>query len=269
MKIARYGWIRDLPDPRDAVLSDPVPLDGSVGTSVDLRADFPAAYDQGDLAACTANALASLLEFRSPLTGRLLEWMPSRLFLYYNERAQAGTAGADCGSPIRDGIKATLRYGACSDTDWPYDPTRYSRRPPAKLYRTSDLLQSLRYARVPQTILQMKAILARHIPFVLGMSIFGNMETDHVSKSGLIPLPRPTDPLLGGHVVTVVGYDDRHQYFIVRNSWGAGWGDHGYGYLPYAYALDSGLCADGWALVPTPSTDPAHTSASHPVARPE
>ena len=38
----------------------------------------------------------------------------------------------------------------------------------------------------------------------------------------------------GGHAVTVVGYrtDGR---FIVRNSWGTGWGDKGFAYPSEAY----------------------------------
>ena len=36
----------------------------------------------------------------------------------------------------------------------------------------------------------------------------------------------------------MVGYNDRQQVFIVRNSWGEHWGDQGYCYIPYDYAGD-------------------------------
>ena len=35
-----------------------------------------------------------------------------------------------------------------------------------------------------------------------------------------------------------VGYDERKQRFIVRNSWGTGWGMRGYFTMPYAYLTD-------------------------------
>jgi C1A family cysteine protease len=38
----------------------------------------------------------------------------------------------------------------------------------------------------------------------------------------------------GGHAVLIVGYSDTGQYFIVKNSWGAGWGEAGYFKIAYS-----------------------------------
>ncbi len=40
--------------------------------------------------------------------------------------------------------------------------------------------------------------------------------------------------LAGFHAVLVVGYDDPGQYFIVKNSWGTGWGEQGYFRIAYS-----------------------------------
>jgi C1A family cysteine protease len=45
-----------------------------------------------------------------------------------------------------------------------------------------------------------------------------------------------------------VGYDDAQQRFIVRNSWGAGWGLKGYFTLPYAYVTGTDLASDFWTI---------------------
>jgi len=54
--------------------------------------------------------------------------------------------------------------------------------------------------------------------------------------------------VLGGHAVMAVGYDDSSQRFIVRNSWGKGWGLGGYFTLPYAYLTDANLADDFWTV---------------------
>jgi C1A family cysteine protease len=38
----------------------------------------------------------------------------------------------------------------------------------------------------------------------------------------------------GGHAVLIVGYDDVNQYFIVKNSWGTGWGEAGFFRIAYS-----------------------------------
>lgn len=38
----------------------------------------------------------------------------------------------------------------------------------------------------------------------------------------------------GGHAVLIVGYDDEDEYFIVKNSWGTGWGESGYFRIDYS-----------------------------------
>ena len=45
-----------------------------------------------------------------------------------------------------------------------------------------------------------------------------------------------------------LGYDDKNQWYIVRNSWGKSWGMKGYFTLPYAYLADSNLCDDFWTI---------------------
>ena len=45
-----------------------------------------------------------------------------------------------------------------------------------------------------------------------------------------------------------VGYDDASQRFIVRNSWGPGWGMKGYFTIPYSYLTSNNLADDFWTI---------------------
>ncbi len=59
---------------------------------------------------------------------------------------------------------------------------------------------------------------------------------------------------MGGHAVLAVRFDDQRKIgnykgaLLIRNSWGADWGEKGYGWLPYAY-IEAGLAVDIWSMV--------------------
>jgi C1A family cysteine protease len=61
-------------------------------------------------------------------------------------------------------------------------------------------------------------------------------------------MPGPSERAVGGHAVLAVGYDDASQTFLVRNSWGTGWGMAGYFSMPYTYLIQPGLSEDLWTI---------------------
>merc|ERR1711988_761735 len=98
----KYGWKRQLPDRRDSYYQHP--SHNKFPASVDLRetALLPKVYDQGKLGSCTANSIAAAFEYNENKAGYgSAEFMPSRLFIYYNERDMEGNTGADTGAAIR------------------------------------------------------------------------------------------------------------------------------------------------------------------------
>jgi C1A family cysteine protease len=84
-------------------------------------------------------------------------------------------------------------------------------------------------------------------PVLMGMTVYNSFESDSVAKTGVMPMPFKGDKVLGGHAVLAVGYDDSKSVLIVRNSWGASWGDKGYFYMPYAF-VNKGFASDFWTL---------------------
>jgi C1A family cysteine protease len=242
---ARYGWVPDLPDARDHFFS--VAADVAMPAAVDLRAQCPAVYDQGRLGSCTANAIGGAVQFEWLKQDNPAE-VPSRLFIYYCERMIEGSIYSDSGAMLRDGIKVVAQYGAPFETLWPYDITKFTLRPPQAVWAAGLQERAVAYARVVQTLGQMRACLASGYPFAFGFSVYESFESDAVAASGVVPLPASSEELLGGHAVLAVGYDDASQRFIVRNSWGAGWGQGGYFTMPYAYLGDRSLASDLWTI---------------------
>src|SRR5229473_6467746 len=152
--IKKYGWVPDLPDHRDFLYSAPQAVLGpKLPKSVDLRPHCPPIYDQGQLGSCTGNAIAGAFEFEQKKLG-LDEFAPSRLFIYYNERAMEGTVEQDSGARIRDGIKSVVKLGVPPETDWPYSVNLpiVTQQPPVGVY--NDALQNkvIAYHRVVQNV---------------------------------------------------------------------------------------------------------------------
>jgi C1A family cysteine protease len=140
------------------------------------------------------------------------------------------------------------KQGACPETDWKYDISKFAKKPPAKCYTTARRHQLLTYQRVIPTLSQLKGCLAAGFPFVFGFSVYSSFESSQVTKTGTVPMPGANEELLGGHAVLAVGYLERRQRFIVRNSWGPRWGNAGYFSMPYPYLLQPTLADDFWTL---------------------
>jgi len=258
------GWQRSLPDIRDYAPGTcsatkalrrlkrlpPVPERPS---EVDLREYFPPAYDQGPLNSSPAHACVGLVEyFERRVNGRFVE--PSRLFLYHVARKLLGWKG-DTGTDLRTVLKAMKRCGIPPERHHPYQVERFDDTLDAFLYSFTKPYRSVSYVRLDtrnvtgkDTLRMVTGFLAAGFPCVFGFPAPG-------------PLPpgsdiayRPTfDKPSGGQAVVAVGYDDKRLTstkgaLLIRNSWGADWGEEGYGWLPYAF-VEAQLAVDFWTLL--------------------
>lgn len=244
------GWVPDLPDHRDIPFTYAIDK-LALPAAADLRgANMPPVYDQGQLGSCTANAIAGAVEFEQTKQG-LKAFMPSRLFVYYNERAMEGTISSDSGAMIRDGFKVLNTLGVCEEHFWPYhtSDSRWYTKPTAASYRFALRHKSVTYMSLNnQDLNALKSCLAAGFPFVFGFSVYDAFESDKVAQTGILNLPARSENMVGGHAVLCVGYDDATKRFIVRNSWGASWGQKGYFTMPYSYMTNANLADDFWTL---------------------
>lgn len=240
----RFGTHPDVPDVRDRVYLPR--LKARLPRTVDLRPSCPPVYDQHKLNSCSANAIAAALWFDERRTSTPDAPSPSRLFIYYNERAHEREVHQNAPVSLRDGYKSVATRGVCPEEMWPYRVERYARRPPRRCYVAARFVRALTYFRLHRNITTMRACLAEGSPFTLGVSVHQSFMSARVKRSGAIPLPSRRDRLLGGHAMLVVGYDESSSQFIVRNSWGRHWGLDGYCLLPYDFALHPSLSWDFW-----------------------
>ena len=243
----KYGWKRDAFDPRDHkyTLTAPVVLPAKV----DLRDKCPGILNQGQLGACTAHALANAHLFSQLAQPGGIDSLPSRLWIYLQERLIEGTQFEDSGAQIRDGIKALAAVGAPPESEWPYDTSKFAEDVTSKFSDDALKHKITSYTSVPQSLVSIKtALFQEQHPIAFGFMVFESFEGQNVAQTGVVPMPQEHETELGGHAVLMVGYDDARCAFIVMNSWGSEWGDHGFFYLPYAYATDPKLAQDFWII---------------------
>jgi len=232
--------------------------------SVDLRQHCSPVEDQGQIGSCTAQAGVGMVEyFERRAFGKHTD--ASRMFLYKVTRNMLHWTG-DTGAFLRSAMGALTLFGVPPEEYWPYNPASLDTEPPAFCYAFAQSYQAISFYRLdppatsPADLLKrIKANLAASLPSMFGFSVYAGIS--QAKTGGKIPFPTSGEKILGGHAVMVVGYDNATKIvnsnpggkettgaLLVRNSWGAGWGVGGYGWLPYEYVL-SGLAVDWWSLL--------------------
>jgi len=241
------------------------PKPASLPASADLREWCSPVEDQRSLGSCTANAGVGAIEYYERRAfGRHID--ASRLFLYKVTRNLMKMKG-DTGAYLRKTMGAMVLFGVPPEEYWPYtdDGEKFDKEPPAFCYAFAQNYKTIQYYRhdppgvLPGAVLErVKAHLAGGHPSMFGFTVYSSIEL--ADKRGAIPFPGPSERILGGHAVVAVGYDDRVKIatassggecmgaLLIRNSWGKGWGDNGYGWLPYEYILH-GLAEDFWSVL--------------------
>lgn len=243
------GWIKDVDTakaPQYASIRAIAAKD--IPPTLDMRAEMSPVENQGPISSCVANSIVGALEFLQIKNGipkgkRFLDM--SRMFLYFVARDMAGLQNKDSGCYINQAILATENVGMVTEARWPYTYSRLYKRPSKALYSVAKkkLVKDCYYIADNATE-NIKAALAEGYPVVFGTALFSSFYS--VGKDGVVPIPDiAKERYVGGHAMLIVGYTATS--FIVRNSWGAGWGNNGYCYIPFGYfSLNGGTMDPGF-----------------------
>jgi C1A family cysteine protease len=258
-----FDWHPDLADIRDYRLDQPrvsaaygskhlSPKLTQLPDEVDWREYCGPVEDEGDLPTSTVHACVAMVQqFERRASGRLLRL--SRLFLHWTGSLAAGVASGGRQS-FRSAFKAINRCGLPGEELWPYAGDVYGREPSVSAFGMAHRFRGLRYVRLGSvdgnsTLQELRTFLAAGFTFVLGFPVCSGIADD-----AWIPFPTSIDTVMGGHAVSVVGYNDRLRIrsnrgaLLFRNCWGPHWGDQGFGWLPYQY-VTQGLATDFWTLL--------------------
>jgi len=254
------GWTPAEPDLRDYRFTPSVLGSAAiVGPSeIDLQSLEPPIYNQRSNNDCVAEALTAaiyIIERRELGEAR----QSSRLFTYWNARRLHNAQWIDKGTSIRLACKVLNKLGAPDETycPWTTNELVVNRQPKWQAYMMAHPRSQLSYYRIldegdarSEMICQ---ALAAGYPVVFGAPITGDFCKD--LGTDIIPRPRESAPLIGGHAMLLTGYR-RHNgqlHFRCRNSWGTQWRDGGRAWLTEDFvhwpALRSLTVIKGWRAV--------------------
>lgn len=204
--------------------------------------------DQGMRGTCVAFATAALLEHRELSAGAAGSDL-SEQYLYWAIKTQTADPwhtidGTTLGF-ARDALETT---GVCTEPSWPYDPVprpgniphESATEPPGHAHREAAALRHLGVHRTASTSGNARTLVAelsRCAPVAIALPVFrdslqpqnNNWNTSVGLLYGRVLDPPPTSIVDSGHAVAVVGFapdpgEPNGGYFIIRNSWGTGWG---------------------------------------------
>jgi hypothetical protein len=207
------------------------PRRGVIHPSVDLRQHCSPIEDQGTLGSCAACAVVGAMEYLQRASNEATPDL-SVLFVYWNGRYLGGDTANDTGLLMHHAIAALLAYGACREELLPYAPERFAEKPSAGCFADARRFEAMEYARIDRGEGLMQA-LSDGLPVIFG-SFFPKMYYDYAAVSGeMLSNLQPAQPGGGGHSMLIVGYDQAQRWWLVRNSWGEGFGERGYLRIPF------------------------------------
>jgi len=204
--------------------------------------------EQGGRGTCSVFAIVGLMEFefahrtgqRINLSVEFLNWASNQV-----------TGETEDGSFFSDALAGMRKYGICEDSLFPYYVQNYNKKVEPSAAARKDALKR-RKAEViwikqwnpdngmkEDQIQQVKAQIRAEHPVAIGFQ-WPKKEGDYRKMyDGVMTVP-PREGVFDGHSVIMTGYrDDRSfpggGYFFFRNSHGTGYGDQGYGKMPYEY----------------------------------
>jgi len=240
----KTGIHPDPPDDRDLLLRRFV-KPTEIPDKVDLRIYLQGVRNQGAEGVCAGMASSAMKEYQESRDAGLDEYLSPR-YVYSEAKKLDGMPGQE-GTTNRAIMAALLTKGICLDATWPYiSYAGYDKPKTADDEAFGFRISS--YAKMT-TILDMEKCLVDNGPFCLGLHINQGW-IGH--KQDLIPDPPRKYVSLGGHDVLCCGYDRITKSFLIRNSWGLGWGSGGYSWISYNHVMRCLISA--WSSIDMPGS---------------
>lgn len=233
--------------------------------SKDLRENWWEIFDQKNTGSCVGQATASILWYHFVKVKRLAQkaklsvrhiWMSSKEM--DEDDYYPSTFLEIEGTSLKAALDIARKYGAVEETVLPFEPEKLYDGEPETFYALAARYKILSYFNLRKdygknsenwnaVLTDWRKWIANKGPILTRLDVDDTWENATATKGKLNVYHKPPGP--AGHAVALVGYT-KDKKFIVRNSWGTGWGDKGFGYASLEYAKAAFTEAYGITLIP-------------------
>lgn len=211
--------------------------------------------DQGPYGSCTAHAMRYAWRlWKNRLNTNQIPDLPSRTYWYAESRIRINeNLKLDRGSTNQATVWVLANKGMVLESLWPYTDQNIKRAPISAISNSARANKCtvptiLRFFSNPATTLTtMRTALAQGRSIIIAVLVYSSFMNSVTLRTGKIPLPNPRrERLLGGHAITLTGYDFNKAIFTFRNSWGTRVGMNGLFEIPFSYISNPSLAGDAW-----------------------
>lgn len=233
------------PSVKNAEEDQVMPVGVVLPKKIDLRRDWWTIGNQGNTGSCVGWATAdSLLRYHFVKAKKIRSsermsvryiWMAAKEMDEYVDFPS--TFLEDSGTSIKTALKTVKKYGSLKASDLPFSGKMVTIKEKNFLQIAGKLKISAWYNLIKNEADKLESFKRwLHCSGPILTSLNCDKSWFDVKKDGLLEnyIKDPNNP---GHAMSIVGYTPTH--FIIRNSWGTGWGDKGFAYASYDYARDA------------------------------
>jgi C1A family cysteine protease len=221
--------------------------------SVDLRAPWWDIGDQEATGSCVGwGSTDGVARYHFVKAGRLAQnaklsprytWMASKETDTLVSRPETFIERA--GTTLKAAVDILRRYGAAPESLLPFHiETRLYPGDEDSFFATAATRRIASYFNLRKDLSNWRSWLATHGPVLAALGVDATWDNAKATHGKLDHFQPGT--VRGGHAIAVVGYTADHR-FIIRNSWGTGWGDKGFGYASEAY-INAGFFDESYGV---------------------
>jgi hypothetical protein len=221
--------------------------------SVDLRAEWWEINDQENTGSCVGWASADgVARYHMVKSGKIAQpgllsprfvWMASKETDEFINRPETFIEGA--GTSLKAAMEILRKYGVVPEAMLPFNiTTKMYTGAENTFFVTAASKRIASYFNLGKNLASWRTWLATHGPIMAGLQV--DATWDNAAKTqGKLDVFQP-NTARGGHAICVVGYTTDKR-FIIRNSWGKKWGDHGFAYASEAY-INAGFFNESYGV---------------------